>query len=320
MKAAGRSNQSLKEEHLTIWKSLWTTGFGISHSMADEAVNGVKVNATIYYVLSQTPTPLHSVHPVDVARRNELQSSLAYLEGCYGGLPTLQATNLWKSLDSQDEVNRLVSLWLLTLYKNGCHQLVKAGADGVIQAMVLSFAGLVFKQQHLELNSHPKDLHRDYFFRRVGYGNATHLNISIIVRNDNKAVIKVASDRQDKDYFACDAGCLDPPVQLTTGSAVFPVKLTDPVTAILYITSDYQHMQELKHTIHVKEVIDAPAHEHHVIALHKHGNKLGGLPAIFWFSIGFLILVFHLFLFKLIWQEYCAGNDRYRARKFSDFE
>merc|ERR1712029_1113847 len=72
----------------------------------------------------------------------------------------------------------------------------------------------------------------------------------------------------------------------------------DPVTAILYITSDYQHMQELKHTIHVKEVIDAPAHEHHVIALHKHGNKLGGLPAIFWFSIGFLILVFHLFLFK----------------------
>ena len=118
MKAAGRSNQSLKEEHLKIWKSLWTTGFGISHSMADDAVNGVKVNATIYYVLSQTPTPLHSVHPVDVARRNELQSSLAYLEGCYGGLPTLQATNLWKSLDSQEEVNRLVSLWLLTLYKN----------------------------------------------------------------------------------------------------------------------------------------------------------------------------------------------------------
>ncbi len=58
----------------------------------------------------------------------------------------------------------------------------------------------------------------------------------------------------------------------------------------------------------------APAHEHHVIALHKHGNKLGGLPTIFWFSVGFLILVFHIFLFKLIWQEYCAGNDRFRSR------
>ena len=137
----------------------------------------------------------------------------------------------------------------------GCHQLVKAGADGVIQAMVLSFAGLAFRQQHLELNSHPKDLHRDYIMRRVGYGNATHLNISVIVGNDNKAVLSVALDRRNKDYFACDAGCLDPPVQLSTIPIKFPVKLTDPVTAVLYITSDYQHMQELKHTIHVKEVV-----------------------------------------------------------------
>ena len=58
----------------------------------------------------------------------------------------------------------------------------------------------------------------------------------------------------------------------------------------------------------------APAHEHHVIALHLHGNKLGGLPTIFWLSIGMLILVFHIFLFKLIWQEYCASVDKYRAR------
>jgi hypothetical protein len=61
-------------------------------------------------------------------------------------------------------------------------------------------------------------------------------------------------------------------------------------------------------------LIAAPAHEHHVIALHRHGNKLGGLPTIFWFSVGFLILIFHLFLFKLIWQEYCAGQDKFRTR------
>jgi len=102
--------------------------------------------------------------------------------------------------------------------------------------------------------------------------------------------------------------------ELSTETMIFPVKLTDPVTAVLYITSDYTHMQELKHAIHVKELVIAPAHEHHVIALHKHGNKLGGLPAIFWFSVGFLILVFHLFLIKLIWQEYCAGQDKFRAR------
>ena len=56
--------------------------------------------------------------------------------------------------------------------------------------------------------------------------------------------------------FPFFSGCLDAPVQLSTQSVKFPVKLTDPVTAVLYITSDYQHMQELKHTIHVKEVVD----------------------------------------------------------------
>lgn len=90
--------------------------------------------------------------------------------------------------------------------------------------MVLSFAGLAFKQQHLEMNSHPKDLHRDYMMRRVSYGNSTHLNISIIVGNDNKAVLQVALDRQDKDYFGCDAGCLDSPVPLSTQTVKFPVK------------------------------------------------------------------------------------------------
>lgn len=37
---------------------------------------------------------------------------------------------------------------------------------------------------------------------------------------------------------------------------MFPVKLTDPVTSVLYITSDKQHMELLRHTIHVKEVIE----------------------------------------------------------------
>jgi hypothetical protein len=41
---------------LQAWRSLWTTGFGISWSYAEGAVNGNRVNATIYYVLSQSPS------------------------------------------------------------------------------------------------------------------------------------------------------------------------------------------------------------------------------------------------------------------------
>lgn len=37
---------------------------------------------------------------------------------------------------------------------------------------------------------------------------------------------------------------------------MFPVKLTDPLTAILYITADKEHIVELQHVIHVKEVVE----------------------------------------------------------------
>lgn len=108
----------------------------------------------------------------------------------------------------------VVKLWLLTLEKQGCHHLIKAGASGVLQAMVLSFGGFRFSNQHLELNIHPKYLHRDYIFRRLNYGNMTHINVSIIVTEDNRAIMHVVLDRSDGKYYACDAGCLDDPVSL----------------------------------------------------------------------------------------------------------
>ena len=91
-------------------------------------------------------------------------------------------------------------------------------------------------------------------FRRISYGNVTHLNISVIVNDDNRAVLAVALDRSDSVYYACDAGCLDPPVPLSQSYINFPVKLTQPLTAILFITSDFQHMQDIRNTLHVHAV------------------------------------------------------------------
>jgi len=316
--AAGITWQSLMDSHTEAWRRLWTTGVGISWSYAAGVVNGNRVNATIYYVLSQSISLLHA--QTMPAKRAELQGYLSYAEGCYSGVRTLSATNLWTSLETMSQMLSVVSFWLLTLEKNGCHNLLKAGADGVVQAMILSLPGLKFSNQHLELNVHPKELHRDIMLRRVNYGNETHVNITISVMDDNRAAIFASLDKKNRDYYACDAGCLDPPVQLGLVPVKFPVKLTDPVTAILYITADHEHMIDLKHTIHVKEVVEAPAHEPHVLQLHRSGNRLGGLPAIFWFSIAALILVFHLFLFKLIYNEYCGGPEKHRIRKYSDYQ
>lgn len=45
---------------------------------------------------------------------------------------------------------------------------------------------------------------------------------------------------------------------------MFPVKLTDPLTAILYITQDREHIEELRHVIHVKEVAEGKVHRSYI--------------------------------------------------------
>lgn len=268
-----------RRQHMKVWASLWATGFSISTSLAEGALNGDRINATIYAVLSQVPA-LEFEDSITPQKSEEIRQALTYAEGCYDSYHTLEAANLWRALDSVAAMNEVVASWLLTLEKHGCEKLLRAGASGVVQAMVLSFGSFRFSDQHLELRIHPKYLHRNYAFRRLNYGDMTHVNVSIAVTEENKAVIFAALDRSDGHYYACDAGCLDEPAQLYESRRVFPVKLTDPLTPILYITSDKGHMevsagrflwrcfiltmmililvrpQELKHAIHVKEVIE----------------------------------------------------------------
>lgn len=306
----------LRQEHTHVWGKLWYSGFSISHSKASGAINGDRINRTLYYVLSNAPAPLHNVMSTAQDKAN-IEKILYFPDNCYSGHSTLKSDTLWIEPEDESQIARVVTTWMITLEKLGCKLMVGAGAEGILQAMLLSVAPLHFQDQHLEMTSVPKDLHRDLYFRRINYGNNTHVNISVTVGDDNKATIDVALDRNDRPYFGCDAGCLDSPVQLSKEWHKFPVKLTDPITSVLYITSDHQHMQELKHAIHVKEINEAPAHEHHVIALHKHGHHFGGLPTIFWVSIAVLIIVFHLFLFKLIYNEYCQSQDRYARSRYS---
>ncbi|XP_035825941.1 uncharacterized protein KIAA2013 homolog isoform X2 [Aplysia californica] len=307
----------LRQEHTKVWGMLWFSGFSISHSKASGALNGDRINKTFYHVLSNAPAPLHDV-ATTAQQRVEVQKVLYFPDRCYGGgHSSLVADTLWIDPEDESQVARVVTTWMITLEKQGCMSMVQAGAEGILQAMILSLGPLQFKDHHLEMASKPSDLHRDLHFRRINYGNNTHVNISVMVGEDNKAILFAALDRNDKPYYACDAGCLDPPVPLSNALHQFPVKLTDPLTSILYITSDKQHMEELKHAIHVREINLAPPHEHHVLALHKHGHHFGGLPTIFWVSIAFLIVVFHLFLFKLIYNEYCQGQERFTRSRYN---
>ncbi|XP_005175897.1 uncharacterized protein KIAA2013 homolog [Musca domestica] len=313
--SANAALHNFRQAHVNVWSDLWATGFTISTSKAENSLNGDRINATMYAVLSQTRSyEFEEYISVSAPSKQDIAKALTYAEGCYDSYHTLQADNLWLPMDSLEKLNKVVSSWMLTLEKQGCHNLIRAGSSGVIQAMVLSFGSFRFSNQHLECNMHPKYLHRDFHFRRLNYGNRTHVNVTINVTEDNKAVINVALDRSDRSYYACDGGCMDEPVLLTQNRRQFPVKLTEPLTAILYITEDKQHMVELHQAIHVKEVVEAPAHEQHIISLHRHGHQLGGLPTLFWVSVCAIIIVFHIFLCKLIIKEYCEPSDKLRYR------
>jgi hypothetical protein len=80
--------------------------------------------------------------------------------------------------------------------------------------MLLSIGGIRFRNHHLEMYLDPKELHRDMHFRSINFGKQYHVNISISVEHDNRAVIDVSIDNENGQAYACDAGCLDPPRKL----------------------------------------------------------------------------------------------------------
>ena len=104
--------------------------------------------------------------------------------------------------------------------------------------MILSYGAFRFSNHHLEFGTHPRDLHRDYFYRRINYGNNTHVNVSVRVGEDNKAQLYVSLDRHTRPYYACDAGCVDLPLILRfvrTFTARFKLVLSVPFEGSLQL-------------------------------------------------------------------------------------
>ena len=81
--ALSRSYANLKHDHVKVWNKLWNTGFSISNSKAEGALNGDIINATIYYVLSSVPA-LYDGETTTTETQTFVSNSLSYVEGCYG--------------------------------------------------------------------------------------------------------------------------------------------------------------------------------------------------------------------------------------------
>jgi hypothetical protein len=78
-----------------VWLcQLWSSGFGISLSLAGGSLNGDKINATMYCVLSQTPSSISELDRPQ-ADKLKLEKLLYFPDRCYDGHHTLLVSHLF---------------------------------------------------------------------------------------------------------------------------------------------------------------------------------------------------------------------------------
>uniref|UniRef100_A0A7M4F830 KIAA2013 n=1 Tax=Crocodylus porosus TaxID=8502 RepID=A0A7M4F830_CROPO len=302
----------LLREHRQTWADLFISGIEMKKITDSRTPSSETVNMTLYYVLSCMPAPL--LDPlISGEDREKMEASLNYADHCFSGHATMHAENLWpETLTSVPQILQLLDLWKLTLQKRGCKGLVAAGVHGLMQGMVLSFGGLQFTENHLQFQADPDVLHNSYSLRGIHY-NKDLINLAVLLDLEGKPFLHVSVKFQDKPVklYACEAGCLNEPVELTSElrGHTFPVMVTQPLTPLLYISTDLTHLQDLRHTLHLKAIL---AHEEHM------AKQYPGLPFLFWFSVASLITLFHLFLFKLIYNEYCGPGAKPLFRSKED--
>ncbi|XP_068185923.1 uncharacterized protein KIAA2013 homolog [Antennarius striatus] len=291
-------------DHQQAWMDLFISGVEMRKITDSHTPSSRTVNTTLYYILSSSIAPLLDQR-LSGEERSSLESSLNYADHCFSGHATMHAENLWpERVSSTAQILQLFTLWTLTLQKRGCKVLVAAGAHGAMQGMVLSFGGLQFTENHLQFQADPDVLHNSYALRGIHY-NQDLINLAVLLDMEAKPFLHLSVKPQEKPVklYACEAGCLNDPVELTSEMKghIFPVMVTQPITPLLYISTDLRHLQDLRHTLHLKAIL---AHEEHM------ANRYPGLPFLFWFSVTSLITLFHLFLFKLIYNEYCGPGAK----------
>uniref|UniRef100_A0A8C1MR76 Si:dkeyp-104h9.5 n=1 Tax=Cyprinus carpio TaxID=7962 RepID=A0A8C1MR76_CYPCA len=296
--------EELMQEHQQAWMDLFISGVEIRKITDAHTPSSRTVNNTLYYILSTSTAPLLD-QSLTAEEQERLESSLNYADHCFSGHATMHAENLWpERLTNVAQILQLVNLWNLTFQKRGCKVLVAAGTHGMMQGMVLSFGGLQFTENHLQFQADPDVLHNSYSLRGIHY-NKDLINLAVLQDTEGKPFLHVSVKPQEKPVklYACEAGCMNEPVELTSElrGHTFPVMVTQPITPLLYISTDLTHLQDLRHTMHVKAIL---AHEDHM------AKQYPGLPFLFWFSVASLITLFHLFLFKLIYNEYCGPGAK----------
>lgn len=301
----------LTTSHTQAWNELCDTGLFVDPHHDPDTPSGLEVNSTMYYVLSSFPSLVNDITNPQALRdeMEKLEKLLHIPDHCFGGPPTMHSASLWPRPRTEAGITKMAALWQRLLEQNGCSALVKAGAIGIVQAITLSFGGLQFSAGHFEFAANPASLHTTIAFRRLHLYEDTDIYLTVTVNEDSgyaeKLTVKPVKAGKSPLY-ACEAGCQYDPVEITEHEVTFPVRMTRPVTPLLYISHNQSELLELRKHVFIKD-----AHEE---SLKHHARHRARLPTKFWVAVAFLVVGFHLYLAKIIYSECFKEKENVRSK------
>ncbi|TPP62624.1 hypothetical protein FGIG_06456 [Fasciola gigantica] len=134
--------------------------------------------------------------------------------------------------------------------------------------------------------------------------------------------LQIERDAQDVLLYVCPAGCQSEPMKVGKSKTTVPFLATAPPTALLYFgTSDATMLMKYGQLRRYSSLHPGPHPDHDVITLHRHGHAFGGLPWLFWISLGLLITLFHLFFCKIIynelWKDNVVNEENWRLPRYA---
>lgn len=317
----GMDMTEVEMDHLNIWsENIWNSHLMVEPTVAvnseeddDDEEDKMVLNTelgmiTIYYLLSSVPA--YFVLPSTTKQmKKEMLQELQRPTSCFNGQPTIHEVDLWKGLQKEADLNDLLSHWMHVLYKHGCSGLLRAGTQGINQAVMLSFLGGQFADKELSFHADPSYFEGQYHFHNLLI-NTTFVDIEIDPRLNKQTIqVRVVSSHAQKKeplkLYACEAGCASDPKELQPQHQTFELRWTEPSTPFLYISHSKEHLISLRKIIHInksKRLDEIPPKSESGKGEPFH------IPVFFWIAIFSMIILFHMFLIKLIYNEYCSDR------------
>lgn len=315
----GMDMTEIEQEHINIWsENIWNSFLTVEpvESVADDSeeedkhvLNMELAFATSYYLLSSVPAyfvlPSTTKH-----KKREMLQELQRPTSCFNGQPTLHDSALWRGLLKESELNDLLSHWMHVLYKQGCAGLLSAGTQGVNQAVMLSFLGGQFADKELSFHADPSKFEGRYYFHNVIY-NTSFIDIYVDPRLSKQTVqVRLANSHTTQSskpmkLYMCEAGCPSEPKELHSEYQTLELRWTDPSSPFLYISHSKEHLINLRRIIHInksKRLDEIPP------KVESGKSEPFHIPMFFWIAIVSMIILFHMFLIKLIYNEYCSDR------------